>query len=81
MENILPPYFAYLLRFWPEQQGTDQHSWRFALLDSRTGERVGFQSVDDLAVYLRRIVETAEAAGSPVVQGVDVDNTANKLDD
>ena len=48
-------YFSYLLRLWREVEGTAV--WRASLQDPRTGERVGFASLDDLFKYLRHQVE------------------------
>ena len=48
-------YFSYLLRLWREVEGTAV--WRASLQDPRTGERVGFATLDDLFKYLRHQVE------------------------
>ena len=48
-------YFSYLLRLWREVEGTAV--WRASLQDPRTGERVGFASLDDMFKYLRHQVE------------------------
>lgn len=46
------PYLSYLLRLWavgPE----DTPSWRASLESTRSGERLGFASLDDLCHFLR----------------------------
>ena len=48
-------YFSYLLRLWREVEGTVV--WRASLQDPRTGERVGFATLDDLVEYLHHHVE------------------------
>ena len=55
-----PPYHAYMLRFWPEQQPSES-VWRFTLLDPHSGQRQGFQSLDALFSHLASLTgdETA----------------------
>lgn len=45
-------YLSYLLRLWRVDEA--QAGWRASLHDPRTGERLGFASLDDLVVYLRQ---------------------------
>lgn len=45
-------YLSYLLRLWRE--GEEKTTWRASLESSRTGERKGFASLDDLFHFLRR---------------------------
>ena len=47
-------YQAYLLRMWQVMSG-GQQVWRASLEDPRTGERLGFGSLDDLVAYLRML--------------------------
>lgn len=54
---ILPSYRSFLLRFWPEQQPPEQSDWRFTLQDPRTGERLGFNSLESLTDYLNKITK------------------------
>lgn len=46
-------YLSYLLRLWRE---SDEESpvWRASLKSSRTGEKVGFGSLDELFAFLQR---------------------------
>ena len=54
-----PDYLSYLLRLW--QEGEEKKTWRASLENSRTGERRGFASLDDLYRYL--LGETSTAPG------------------
>ncbi len=58
-----PHYQAYLLRCYevPSTHPNEPAAWRFTLEDSRTGERVGFVSLDGLCTYLE---EQTHPAGS-----------------
>jgi hypothetical protein len=49
-------YMSYLLRLWRE--GGESVGWRASLHDPRTGERMGFASVDELFGYLQRQMGT-----------------------
>ena len=44
-------YYAYMLRFWPEET-PGENAWRFTLLDPHSGQRQGFQSLDALFSHL-----------------------------
>ena len=46
-------YIAYLLRLWREKGGVSTR-WRASLQDPHSGERIGFASLEELIVYLRR---------------------------
>jgi hypothetical protein len=49
-------YLSYLLRLWQESDGSlyeDAPLWRASLESPRTGEVVGFASLDDLFDFLR----------------------------
>jgi hypothetical protein len=50
-------YHSYLLRLWCE--GESGGRWRASLHDPRSGERLGFASVDELFGFLRRQMGTA----------------------
>ena len=55
MEERPVEYFSYLLRMWR----TGEHSaWRASLEDPRTGERMGFGSLEALLSYLVKISQT-----------------------
>ncbi len=45
-------YLSYLVRLWRVDEA--EAGWRASLHDPRTGERLGFASVDDLVAYLRQ---------------------------
>lgn len=53
------PYHAYLVRLWSVQSGNAQ-IWRISLEDAQTGQRHGFNSLDDLLAYLWQVVEGLE---------------------
>jgi hypothetical protein len=55
--GVARDYAAYLLRLWREKGG-ELTRWRASLQDPHSGERVGFASLEELFVYLRR--ETAD---------------------
>ena len=51
-------YVSYLLRMWQDDSGerlsgSKEAAWRATLQSARTGERVGFASLDDLFDFLR----------------------------
>ncbi len=46
-------YFSFLLRLWLAGNSS-QPQWRASLEDTRTGERLGFASLEDLCRYLRQ---------------------------
>jgi hypothetical protein len=51
-----PRYRSYLLTLWEERgrEGSAPAVWRFRLEDPRTGNQVGFASMDELFGYLQR---------------------------
>ena len=61
-----PRYQAYLLRCYevPSAHPNPPAAWRFTLEDSRTGERLGFVSLDALCAYLE---EQTRTTGSHVM--------------
>ena len=61
-----PNYCVYLLRFWEEtsQLPNAPGVWRFSLEDPHTGERRGFISVEELAIFLRRQMSARQASNS-----------------
>jgi hypothetical protein len=48
-----PSYISYLLRMW-RANGEGEAAWRASLEDPRTGERIGFASMEKLFVFLRQ---------------------------
>lgn len=52
MEPGQPDYRSYLLRLW-RVSDDERPAWRAVLKSSRTGEEVGFGSLDALFRYLR----------------------------
>ena len=56
-------YVSYLLRLWQVQAEQDL-AWRASLEDTRTNERQGFTSLDDLLCYLRRLTEAPPESSS-----------------
>lgn len=46
-------YLSYLLRLWRESD-EERPIWRASLKSSRTGEKVGFGSLDELFAFLQR---------------------------
>lgn len=53
-------YLSYLLRLWRTEES---NPWRASLEDSRTGERVGFGSLEGLFAFLREETEPAAQEG------------------
>jgi hypothetical protein len=47
-----PDYISYLLRIW--QSNGNETVWRASLQDPHTGKRLGFASIDELYIFLRR---------------------------
>jgi hypothetical protein len=69
------PYYAYVLRLWPETQD-DSTVWRFALLEPHTGQRLGFETPDALINHL--INKTQEGASvDPPMSGTPSDSATN----
>ena len=62
----LSPYHAYVLRFWPECQGTTHPQWRFTLLDPKTGEQRGFATLEALMAYLAQLTENSAPSPASV---------------
>ncbi|MCB8946288.1 MAG: hypothetical protein H6658_21295 [Ardenticatenaceae bacterium] len=52
-------YYAYMLRFWPEQT-PGETTWRFTLLDPHSGQKQGFQSLDALFNHLASLTDCDE---------------------
>jgi len=53
-------YHAFLLRIWSETgQGATQ-VWRFVLLDTQSGKRYGFQSLNALLDFLTALTQTTD---------------------
>ena len=57
MHNQAHRYHAFLLRLWREKSG-----WRAAVEDPRTGQRLGFASLEQLFAHLMRVAETRGSA-------------------
>lgn len=57
-------YRSYLLRCWEEcaETGTDKF-WRFSLEDTRSGQRRGFASLNELLVALKTELAGERTAG------------------
>ena len=55
-------YFSYLLRLWRESDG-ERPVWRACLKSARTGEKVGFGSLEELYQFLLRQVGVLPDAG------------------
>lgn len=45
-------YLSFLLRLWRSEPGKNAE-WRASLQDTRTGQRIGFPSLDEMIVYLK----------------------------
>ncbi len=54
-------YRSYLLRLWRIDQ-SGMCDWRASLEDTRTGQRIGFASLEDLFVFLMEQVNTARTS-------------------
>ena len=54
-----PTYHAYMIRMW-EEEGHDSHKIRLTAQDTRTGERKGFTTWEDLVVYLQKAINPNE---------------------
>lgn len=55
------PHYAYVLRLWSENRPDGQAVWRIALLDPRSGNRLGFGSPADLVAHLEALTGKGEA--------------------
>ncbi len=60
-ETPTPRYQHFILQLRQELNQTAAESpiWRLSLEDPRTGERKGFRTVDELAVYLKTWMQTS----------------------
>jgi hypothetical protein len=56
-------YLSYLLRLWKASDG-EVPVWRASLRSSRTGEKVGFASLEDLFEFLRQQTGVVHSADS-----------------
>lgn len=52
-------YYSYLLRLWLEDEGS-KPAWRASLDDPRSGERLGFPSLQALFAFLEKQVSQGE---------------------
>ena len=66
-------YQSYLLRLWRESD-EKKPVWRASLKSSRTGEKVGFGSLDELCEFLRMQTGTMRRAG----KGIERNGGANR---
>jgi len=57
-------YFSYLVRLWLAGDG-DQPQWRASLEEPSSGERLGFNSPEELFAYLRQRMRTSSAGKPP----------------
>ena len=65
-DHLTPfPYYAYMLRFWPEDPQSENAHWRFTLLDPKTGTQVGFASLESLVNYLSLLTEDMPSSVKP----------------
>jgi hypothetical protein len=64
MNNAPHRYHAYLLRLWPEHTGRKgTGDWRATLEDARTGQRLGFASLEQLFSHLMQLAENGASGG------------------
>jgi hypothetical protein len=61
MAQSEPEYYAYLLRLWPAQEGTE-HVWRASLQPVDSGELIGFACLNEMMAFLQRIANKLPAA-------------------
>ena len=62
MAKDQPDYLSYLLRLWRVSE--EKATWRASLESSRTGERKGFASLDDLFDFLHRQIDAVSDENS-----------------
>ena len=55
------PYFSFLLRIWLVRNGEIPY-WRFSLEDIRSGDVIGFETLQDLFSYLENSLHPPETA-------------------
>jgi hypothetical protein len=60
-------YLSYLLRLWRESD-EEKPVWRASLKSSRTGEKVGFGSLDELCAFLRMQTGTIRHVGKGIAR-------------
>lgn len=54
-----PRYRHFVLLLWEERDAEGRHvTWRFSLQDSQKEARIGFKNIDELAVFLKRWMES-----------------------
>ena len=71
-------YLSYLLRLW-QAQGKDDLVWRASLEGARTGERLGFTTLEDLFDFVReQTLDGSDSEPNPETQ--ENDRTAEKGD-
>lgn len=62
----LTPYYSYMLRLWPEPQPSGEMQWRFTLVDSGTGRKRSFASLDALVEFLTQFTQEDPIANPDV---------------
>ena len=57
-----PRYRSFLFTFWEERSQNPDASvvWRFSLTDSRTGQRYGFASLEEMIAFLKKELVSKE---------------------
>lgn len=61
-DQTVPRYHAYLLRLWQERPASSERPavWRLSLEDTRTRQRRGFGSLEELMAFLQAQLEAGE---------------------
>jgi hypothetical protein len=57
-----PRYHSFLFTFWEERSQYPDASviWRFSLTDSRTGQRYGFVSLEEMMIFLEKEIDLSD---------------------
>jgi hypothetical protein len=58
---------SFLLRLW-QVPGAENQGWRVLLEDIRTGEKLGFASLEDLVIYLKQVM--AQENNKPIISNL-----------
>lgn len=58
------PYQSYVLRLWNESARNGDAQWRFILVDSQTGQRLGFESLTALFEHLSSVTESGSMSAA-----------------
>ena len=62
------PFTAFIVRVWREKTDGESFLWRGSVSDAQSGERLYFQSLDQLEDVIARMIES-EPRESPTVRG------------